>query len=279
MPELAPEDFAELERFGVAALRAAAVPALEHFRSRPAEQDKGQGRDYDPVTVADRESEHVLRDAIARAWPDDGILGEEAGGERMDAERLWTIDPIDGTRGYVSGFAQWGMLLALSIGGVPVLGFMHQPWTDELWIGSPRGARLQAGARTGVQACDAPIRVRACEDLASAVLATTDPFLFEEPEASVFNSLRRAVRLQRYGGDCYAYCMLATGQLDLVMESGLSPWDVRALIPIVKAAGGCITDWSGGSCADGGQVVASGDARLHASVLERLAPVATGGAA
>ncbi|MCH2098105.1 MAG: hypothetical protein MK142_06965, partial [Pseudomonadales bacterium] len=285
--ELALKDFAELERFGADALRAAAVPALAHFRRRPAVQDKGAGIGrggggggvYDPVTVADRESERVLREAIAQAWPGDGILGEEAGGERMDSKRLWTIDPIDGTRGYVSGFAQWGMLLAFSVDGAPVLGLMHQPWTDELWIGSPLGARLEAGPRAGVPASDSPIRVRECDDLGSAVLATTDPFLFQGAEAPPFQSLLGAVRLGRYGGDCYAYCMLAMGQLDLVVESGLSPWDVRALIPIVKAAGGYITDWRGDSCADGGQVLASGDARMHECALEHLASVAKGSGA
>ena len=270
MPQLEPEELPELVAFAHETLGAAAAPALEHFRQRPATEDKGDGADYDPVTVADRAAERIVRERIRSAWPEDGIVGEEQGADRADARRCWTVDPIDGTRGYVSGFVQWGMLLALSVDDAPVLGVMHQPWTGETWTGSRLGAHfLRAGRQH-------PIAVRACPDLASAVLATTDPFLFPEPEAQAFHALRRAVRLGRYGGDCYAYCMLAMGQLDLVVESGLSPWDIRALIPIVEAAGGFITNWRGGDCSAGGQVIASGDERVHVMALERLATAATG---
>ncbi|MEE4299127.1 MAG: inositol monophosphatase family protein, partial [Pseudomonadales bacterium] len=207
---------------------------------------------------------------IRRAFPDDAIVGEEQGADRTGARRCWTIDPIDGTRGFISGFVQWGMLLALSVDGEPVLGVVHQPYTGETWTGSALGAEFLRAGQTRA------IGVRACEALDAAVLATTDPFLFPEAEADAFDALRRGVRLTRYGGDCYAYCMLAMGQLDLVVESGLSPWDVRALVPLVEAAGGRITDWRGGDCSDGGQVLASGDARLHAIALDHLAAAATG---
>ena len=272
MPQLAPRELSELVTFACETLAEAAGPALAHFRQRPATDDKGDGGDYDPVTVADRAAEAIVRERIRAAFPDDGIVGEEQGAQAPGARRCWTVDPIDGTRGYVSGFVQWGMLLALSVDGVPELGVVHQPYTGETWVGSALGARFLRGET------HAEIGVRACPDLASAVLATTDPFLFPEVEAHAFHSLRRAVRLGRYGGDCYAYCMLAMGQLDLVVESGLSPWDVRALVPIVEAAGGFITNWRGGACSDGGQVIASGDERVHAMALERLAPAATGSA-
>lgn len=270
MPQLDPEELPELVAFARETLAAAAAPALEHFRRRPETEDKGADGDFDPVTVADRAAERIVRERIRAAWPDDAIVGEEQGAEGTGAARCWTVDPIDGTRGYVSGFVQWGMLLALSVDGVPVLGVVHQPYTGETWTGSVLGAEFRRGDEVR------PLAVRACPDLASAVLATTDPFLFPEPEAHLFHALRRSVRLGRYGGDCYAYCMLAMGQLDLVVESGLSPWDVRALVPVVEAAGGYITNWRGGDCSGGGQVVASGDARVQASALERLAPAATG---
>lgn len=270
MPQLDPQELPELLAFARETLAAAAVPALEHFRARPETEDKGDGSDYDPVTVADRAAERIVRERIRSAFPEDDIVGEEEGAETSGAARCWTVDPIDGTRGYVSGFVQWGMLLALSVDGVPALGVMHQPWTGETWSGSGLGAEFLRGGD------EHPIAVRACPDLASAVLATTDPFLFPEAEAHAFHSLRRAVRLGRYGGDCYAYCMLAMGQLDLVVESGLSPWDIRALVPIIEAAGGYITNWRGGDCSGGGQVIASGDERVHASALERLASAAEG---
>lgn len=270
MPQLEPEELQELVTFARETLGAAAVPALEHFRRRPETEDKGEAGDYDPVTVADRAAEAIVRERIRSAWPEDAIVGEEQGADGRDARRCWTVDPIDGTRGYVSGFVQWGMLLALSVDDVPVLGVVHQPWTGETWTGSALGAHFHRDGATH------SIAVRACPDLSEAILASTDPFLFPEPEAHLFHSLRRAVRLGRYGGDCYAYCMLAMGQLDLVVESGLSPWDVRALIPLVEAAGGYITNWRGGDCSGGGQVLASGDERIHATALERLAPAATG---
>lgn len=270
MPQLDPEELTELASFARETLGAAAAPALEYFRRRPETEDKGDGSDYDPVTVADRAAEAIVRERIRATFPDDGIVGEEHGGDAFGARRLWTVDPIDGTRGYVSGFVQWGMLLALSVDGVPVLGVMHQPYTGETWTGSALGAEFSRGGQVE------SMGVRPCPDLASAVLATTDPFLFPESEAHVFHALRRSVRLGRYGGDCYAYCMLAMGQLDLVVESGLSPWDIRALVPIVEAAGGFITNWRGGDCSAGGQVIASGDERVHAMALERLTPAATG---
>ena len=246
--------------------------ALEHFRAAPAVQDKSRGAGWDPVTVADREAEARLRSLLGAAFPSHGLLGEEAAEERGDARCLWTIDPIDGTRGFVSGFVQWGMLLALSVDGRVRLGVVHQPFTGELYGASPAGARLKRIGESG----DRPLAVRRCERLEEAIVATTDPYLFEGREAQVFSALRSRARMVRYGGDCYAYCLLALGQLDAVVESGLAPWDVRALVPIVERAGGRITNWRGGDCSDGGQVLACGDADRHAELLELLAPAAEG---
>lgn len=269
----------ELERFrafAVDTLQAAGRVTLPRFRAATAVHDKAASGDgFDPVTAADRDAEALIRAAIARAFPDHGILGEEAGTTPAAGRLGWTVDPIDGTRGFIMGFVHWGMLLALTVDGRPRLGVMHQPWTGETWCGSALGAEFlrtdPAGAACGTAQ---QLATRGCDRLESALLATTDPYLFAGPEARVFAQLRERCRMTRYGADCYAYCMLASGQLDLVVESGLAPWDVQALMPIVEAAGGVITDWRGADCSAGGQVVAAGDPALHALALAVLAPAA-----
>ncbi|HSG89398.1 MAG TPA: inositol monophosphatase family protein [Pseudomonadales bacterium] len=273
--------------FAIETLRVAGRHTLEHFRAATPVDDKStRAGAFDPVTAADRGAERVIREAIRARWPEHAIVGEEgpdegpgdgsaAGADARDADARnenrmgWTIDPVDGTRAFICGFVHWGMLLALTRDGRPLLGVVHQPWTGETWVGSALGAEFR---RDGEQRTFA---TRACADLADAVLASTDPYLFEGAEAECFDALRRAVRLTRFGTDCYAYCMLAMGQIDLVVESGLSPWDVQALMPVIEAAGGVITDWRGGDCSGGGQVLAAGDRALHAQVLARLAAAAT----
>lgn len=265
-----PRGLAEYEVFALELLAEAASHALVHFRQQPEVIDKaGDGAALDPVTAADREVEAAIRTGIRARYPEHAIRGEEHDTEAGSSEFAWMVDPIDGTRGFMSGFIHWGMLLALCHRGRPVLGVVHQPYTGEFWSGSARGARFRRGAE------ESGVSVRPCARLADATLATTDPYLFEGTEAEVFDALRRSVRLTRYGADCYAYCMLAMGQLDLVVESGLKPWDVQALMPLVTAAGGRITDWRGGDCSGGGRVVATGDPRLHEAamaVLSRAAP-------
>lgn len=269
----------ELERFrdfAIDTLRAAGAVTLPRFRAATVVDDKSApGAAFDPVTAADREAESVIRAAIARSFPEHGMLGEEAGSTPGTGRFAWTIDPIDGTRGFIAGFVHWGMLLALTLDGRPCLGVVHQPWTGETWSGSALGAAFQrtdpAGNPVGERRT---LATRRCGSLDAAVLATTDPYLFEGAEADVFAALRTGTRMTRYGADCYAYCMLASGQLDLVVESGLGAWDVQALMPVVEAAGGIITDWRGGDCSAGGQVVAAGDPALHALALDVLAPAA-----
>jgi myo-inositol-1(or 4)-monophosphatase len=272
---LDPRHLETARRFAVGALEDAGRGVLVHFRGGVAAEDKSApDADFDPVTIADREAEAELRAAIAARWPGHGILGEESGTEAGTGRCGWTIDPIDGTRGFIAGFAHWGMLLAHTVDGRPRVGAVHQPWIGETFSGGPEGARFR---RTiGDDGRERALRTRPCPDLSSAIAATTDPYLFEGDEARAFEALRTRVRLVRYGADCYAYCLLAGGHLDLVVESGLGPWDVQALIPIVEAAGGVVTDWRGGDCSGGGRVLAAGDARLHAAALERLASIPEG---
>jgi len=257
---------AELEAFLRELLLAGGPLTLRHFR-RPIGIDNkkaGQGG-YDPVTEADRGAETAIRDLIAARYPQHGIYGEELGHEPGSAGLTWVIDPVDGTRAFITGQLHWGILVGLHDGERPVLGGMHQPFTGELFTGGPGGAWWErGGARHALAA-------RACASLDAAVLCTTTPDMFTTTaEREAFTRLERAVRLRRFGGDCYAYCMLAHGLVDLVVEADLAPYDVQGLIPVVEAAGGVITDWEGGSAAHGGRVLAAGDPRVHAAAREVL---------
>lgn len=258
----------ELGRFMEDLAQASGKAILPFFRAQFALEDKARGGSpFDPVTEADRAAEVVLRAMIAKAFPGHGILGEEFGTEREDAECVWVLDPIDGTRAFIAGLPTWGTLIGLTRHGVPVRGLMHQPYLGEVFTGDGHSARLRgpAGERT--------LRTRRCADLSQALLASTDPRLFAEgEEAERFRALEGQARLSRYGTDCYAYCMLAAGQVDLVVEAGLKPYDICALIPIIEGAGGRVTSWDGGSAAKGGRVIAAGDPRLHEAALKVLNP-------
>lgn len=240
------------------------------FRVRLDVVDKGTGRaGYDPVTEADRQGEAAMRQLIAEKYPTHGVLGEEHGEEKGKDPYTWVLDPIDGTRAFICGQTQWGVLIALNDGDKPVLGVLDQPITRERWIGAEGETQLVTA--TGRE----KLRTRACESLASAVLTTTHPTgYFTDAERAAFDELAAGVRMTRFGGDCYAYGLLAMGFIDLIVEAALKPWDVQALIPIVEGAGGRITTWTGGDAQHGGRVVASGDPRVHAAALEVLQRVA-----
>ena len=257
----------ELEDFLRELLLAAGPSTLAHFRTALAVDDKKGGEaGYDPVTEADRGAETVIRERIAARYPEHGIYGEEHGHEPGSAGLTWVIDPIDGTRAFITGQLHWGVLVGLHDGERPVLGGMHQPFTGELFTGGPRGAWLERG---GVRTA---LRVRPCAALCGAVLGCTTPDMFPRAaDLAAFERVAGAVRLRRFGGDCYSYCMLAHGLMDLIVEAEPAPYDVQGLIPVIEAAGGVITDWDGGSAAHGGRVVAAGDARVHAAALEMLA--------
>ncbi|PZU84356.1 MAG: histidinol-phosphatase [Chelatococcus sp.] len=238
---------------------------LPFFRAHHAAEDKSAGGVFDPVTEADKAGESVMRHLIKRQFPAHGVLGEEFGNENIDAEYVWVLDPIDGTRAFISGIPVWGTLIGLMRSGSPVFGMMHQPFTGERYSGDGRETRYEGpgGPRK--------LRTRQLADLSAATLMTTTPALFKGGEAEAFARVESRVRLSRYGCDCYAYCMLASGHVDLVIESGLQPYDIVALIPIVEGAGGIVTSWEGGSAAGGGRVVAAANRTLHEAALALLA--------
>lgn len=246
---------------------------LPHFRSAMAVENKlevvSQGRAFDPVTIGDRAAEEAMRALIGERFPDHGILGEEFGRERLDAEHVWVLDPIDGTRSFISGLPVWGTLIGLERHGRPVAGMMHQPFTGERFGGVADGVSKRAWYRG--PGGDRPLSTRACASLSQAVLFTTSPHLFTAEERPAWDRVERAVKLFRYGVDCYAYAMVAAGLVDCVIESGLQPYDIVALIPVIEGAGGAVTSWTGGSASEGGRIVATGDARLHEEVLRLLA--------
>lgn len=248
----------------LAALAARVV--LPWFRQPLSVTDKG-GRHFDPVTRADREAEQALRAAILARYPDHSILGEEFDEQVGSSAYRWVIDPIDGTRAFISGVPTWGTLVGLCEDNQPVLGMMSQPFVGEIFIGG--GAR--ATLLRGEQAVD--LRTRATPSLAQASLFATTPEMFSGAEWAAFQRVSAAVRLTRFGIDCYAYCLLAAGHIDLVIEAGLGFYDIAPLVPIITAAGGQVSDWRGAPVRTGGRVIAAANASLHASALALLAEV------
>jgi histidinol-phosphatase len=238
---------------------------LPFFRTSLSVQDKGGPGRFDPVTAADHAAETAMRNLIRRNFPSHGIVGEEYGDERANAEYVWVLDPIDGTKSFISGMPAWGTLIGLLRHGEPVFGIMNQPFIRERFSGD--GGRAHYFGPAGKR----ELRVRSCPKLAEAVLLTTSPLLMNGGDRAIFSRVESAVRLSRYGGDCYAYCMLAAGHVDLVIETELKPYDVLPLMPIIAGAGGVITTWEGGAPHSGGRIVAAGDARVHAAALEALA--------
>jgi|CXWL01.1.fsa_nt_gi myo-inositol-1(or 4)-monophosphatase len=240
---------------------------LPHFRAGIAVDNKHPDGGFDPVTEADREAEAVIRAAIKQRYPEHGIVGEEHGTHAGSSPLTWVIDPIDGTRAFVCGMAQWGTLIALNDGKRPVVGVLDQPYTRERWVAAN-------GVTTFRDAHGASRRLqtRRCASIKDAVLTTTSPVgYFDEAEQKAFWDLSARARLTRFGGDCYAYGLLAMGFVDVIVEATLKPWDIQALIPIIENAGGVVTTWHGKPAMKGGQVVACGDASLHAAVCEVLA--------
>jgi inositol-phosphate phosphatase / L-galactose 1-phosphate phosphatase / histidinol-phosphatase len=227
------------------------------FRKPIAVVDKA---DLTPVTEADRAAEAAMRGLIEARFPDHGILGEEFGRVREDAEFIWVLDPIDGTKSFISGIPLFGILIALTRNGRPILGVIDQPISRERWVGA-------AGRPTTLNG--AAISCRACPTLAGATLFATTPEMFKGEDAASFARLSAAVKLTRFGADCYAYGLLAAGFVDLVLEAGLKPYDFCAMVPIVGGAGGVATDWRGASLdlASEGRVLVAGDPRAHQAAL------------
>jgi myo-inositol-1(or 4)-monophosphatase len=237
---------------------------LPFFRTSLGIENKGGPGTFDPVTAADRAAETAMRTLIRESFPEHGIVGEEFGNERIDSEYCWVLDPIDGTKSFIAGMPAWGTLIALTREGEPVYGMMHQPFTRERFTGDSNAARYRGPA--GERA----LHVRRCAQLSDALMMTTSPLLMKETDRLAFGKVERAVKLSRYGGDCYAYCMLAAGHVDLVIETELKPYDILPLIPIVTGAGGVVTTWEGQPAQGGGRIVAAGDARVHEEALKLL---------
>jgi inositol-phosphate phosphatase / L-galactose 1-phosphate phosphatase / histidinol-phosphatase len=253
----------DLDTFLALALRladAAGAAIRPHFRKPLAVLDKA---DLTPVTVADRAAEETMRALIEARFPEHGILGEEFGRVREDAEFVWTLDPIDGTKSFISGVPLFGTLIALTRGRRPILGVIDQPISRERWVGA-------AGRPTTLNG--AAIRCRACPTLAAATLFATTPDMFKREDAASFARVSAAVKLTRFGADCYAYGLVAAGFVDLVLEASLKPYDFCAMVPIVEGAGGVATDWRGGSLdlASDGRILVAGDRRAHDAALALL---------
>jgi histidinol phosphatase-like enzyme (inositol monophosphatase family) len=240
---------------------AAGVIVRRYYRAPIAVESKA---DASPVTIADREAEQALRERIRAAYPDHGIDGEEFPGERLDAELVWHLDPVDGTKSFVVGRPMFGTLIALARRGRPILGVIDQCILGERWCGVV--GRVSTWN-------DAPIQVRPCAGLEHAMLSVTSPQMFSAAERAAVAQLERAVRFPVYGGDCYGYGLLAMGLIDLIVEADLDVHDFMALVPVIEGAGGVVTDWQGAPLTPGsdGRLVAAGDRRVHESALKLLA--------
>ncbi len=236
---------------------------LPFFRTALAIENKQPGG-FDPVTAADRAAENAMRALIRKTFPGHGIIGEEYGAEQTSAEYVWVLDPIDGTKSFITGMVAWGTLIGLMRFGEPVFGMVHQPFTHERFSGDGGAAcyRGPGGSRD--------LRVRACASLGEAIVSTTSPLLMNEADRACFKRVENAAKLSRYGGDCYAYCMVAAGLIDLVIETEIKPYDIVAVIPIVTGAGGIVTTWENEPAQAGGRVIVAGDARAHAAALKLL---------
>ncbi len=250
---------------------AAGAAILPLFRTRITVEDKDGRAGFDPVTEADRAAEAAMRRLIEASYPEHGIFGEEYGEKPAQGPFTWVLDPIDGTRAFIAGLPTWGTIIGLTRDGAPVAGLFDQPFTGErLWaVDGPTQYRDRNGARQ--------VTSRRRDALADATLMTTTPALFDRgAERAAYDRIEALSRNVRYGGDAYAYGLIAQGHVDLVVEAGLQPYDVVGLIPIVTGAGGVMTTWTGASAAGGGRIVAAGSAALHAQALALLADTPAG---
>src|SRR5690606_18559000 len=261
MPTAIP--IAELEDFALELATTAGAIARAHFR-KPLKIDNKQATGFDPVTTADRAIERVLRDAIVARYPDHGIVAEEEGARAASSPYTWYIDPTDGTRAFMMGSPLWGTLVGVARDGEPLFGLLCQPVLEEIFFGGPGGSWLIKPDRRE------RLAARNCRSLRAAALAATHPDMFAGSAAAAFRALAERCLLHRFGGDCYNYAMLAAGFVDLVVESGLKPFDIVPLVPVLRSAGCVVTDWEGRTPLEGGSVVAAATAELHAEALDVL---------
>ena len=238
--------------------------AMEYFRASDQGLENKLEHGFDPVTIADKSIEREMRRILAKRRPDDAIRGEEYDDVAGTSDLTWVLDPIDGTRAFISGAPTWGVLIGLDAGQGPILGIVDQPFTGERFLGAFGSASWTRDEQTH------DIQVRGCTGLGDAVLFTTFPEVGTEDEAAAFRRVSQQCKLTRYGTDCYAYALLAAGHIDLVIEAGLNAYDIQGPMGVVQNAGGIVTNWQGGSAHMGGQVIAAGDARIHAAALALL---------
>ncbi len=257
---------------------AARLAVLPYFRSHALAVDNklsngaenasdANGEGFDPVTEADRSAERVMREILAKRRPQDAILGEEYGAKPGTSGLIWVLDPIDGTRAFVSGTPTWGVLIAVGDTNGPVLGIIDQPYMSERFMGGLGRAQLH-----GPQG-ETPLVTRATHDLSEAILFTTFPEVGSPDEGRAFKALSKQVKLTRYGLDCYAYGLVAAGQIDLVVEAGLQAYDIQGPMAVIEAAGGIVTTWDGGPAHQGGRIIAAANAKIHAAALEFLSGI------
>jgi histidinol phosphatase-like enzyme (inositol monophosphatase family) len=256
-------DINEIHEFAIHLADLARAATLPYFRGEFGVQNKGE-LEYDPVTLADKACEQIMRNAIFEKRPNDAIIGEEYGDHIGKSGWTWVLDPIDGTRAFVAGTATWGVLIAAYYNQKPIIGIIDQPFTGERFLGTPDGAIWQHNGVTKSIKCNDNVI------LENAVIATTDPFLFKNDEAIAFEKLRNAAPITRYGLDCMAYSYLAHGGIGLVVENGLKQVDIGALIPVVESAGGIFTDWKGNRNPTTGRVIAAANDEIYTQALEIL---------
>ncbi len=237
---------------------------LPHFRNPSTKADNKLNGGFDPVTVADRAGELAMRAVLASLRPEDGVLGEEFDNTEGVSGRTWVLDPIDGTRGFISGTPTWGVLIALSNETGPILGLIDQPYTSERFEGTAKHAKMFGPHGTR------QLSTRSTRCIEDAIVFTTFPEVGTLDERAAFERVSTQAKLTRYGMDCYAYALVASGTVDLVIEAGLNPYDIQAPIAVVEAAGGIVTNWQGGPAHNGGQAIAAANADIHAAALELL---------
>lgn len=264
MSTLSTSEMAEIMDVAHALADAARVATLLHFRSEGLVADTKETHRFDPVTVADKLSEERMRAILAERRPQDSILGEEFAAKTGVSGLTWVLDPIDGTRGYLSGTPTWGVLISVRDETGPIYGIIDQPFIQERFEGG--FGRALVNGPMGQKA----LKTRAARNLSDAILFTTFPEVGSAEEGALFRRVSQNVRLTRYGTDCYAYALIAAGQIDLVIEAGLQAYDVQAPIAVIEAAGGIVTDWQGHPALEGGQVLAAANRVVHAAALALL---------
>lgn len=264
MGRIDPAEQAEIIATAQALADAARAATLMHFRAPGLTADTKEAERFDPVTVADRLSEERMRAILAERRPQDGILGEEYGAKPGTSGLTWVLDPIDGTRSYLCGTPTWGVLIAVGDDTGPLYGVIDQPYIGERFEGG--FGRAEVNGPMG----RAALRARPARPLSQAILMTTFPEVGTADEGAAFRRVAGQAKLVRYGTDCYAYALIAAGQIDLVIEAGLQAYDVQAPIAVIEAAGGIVTDWEGRPAHDGGQILAAANREIHAEALALL---------